>query len=255
MKILYSLIIFQIKRFIFWGGPVFWSLISNLIIFSIQISLWEKTLLLSNNFLITYFGLCLFLKPLISVKTDRYLQESFNNSSILFDTLKPISFSKLILLKDIANSVYTFLFVSLPSVIIIQLIYNLNFNINIGNFLFFIMSAIISFLTAWIIAFLTGLTVFYFKNCEGFIQLRLFTIPLLSGAIIPLDVFPISFKKIILILPFSGLIDSPIKILLSSQNNLIFQLLFFQLSWLFLLMIILHIFKNKAINNLDVMGG
>lgn len=255
MKILYSLIIFQIKKVFFWGGAVFWSLISNLIIFSIQVSLWGKTLQLSNEFLITYFGLCILLRPLISVKTDRNLQESFNNSTIIFDTLRPISFGKLILLKDIANSVYTFLFISLPSILIIQLIYGLKFNAGNINVIFFIISMFISFLTAWVIAFLTGLTVFYFKNCEGFMQLRLFAIPLLSGAIIPIDVIPNSLKQIIFILPFRGLIDSPIKILLSNQNNLIFHLLFTQLFWLLLLMMTLNYFKNKAINNLDVMGG
>ena len=49
--------------------------------------------------------------------------------------------------------------------------------------------------------------------------MRMIIIYLLSGAIIPLPLFPQTFRKIIMILPFQTIYDRPIQLLLKNTFN------------------------------------
>lgn len=99
---------------------------------------------------------------------------------------------------------------------------------------------------------LLALSAFWLKRNEGVLHARGFLDALLSGALVPLALFPESFQHVLAWMPFRGMIDVPIGVLLGDFPHLA---LLHPAAWGLLVWIICSLLHRKALHRFDALGG
>lgn len=90
------------------------------------------------------------------------------------------------------------------------------------SIIIFLLLIVISCLTNEAISFFTGVLTFYTNAAFGLNQMQQIVIAFLSGTAIPISFFPGDiFKKIVNFLPFAGMVQNPVLILLGKSPYLL----------------------------------
>lgn len=107
-----------------------------------------------------------------------------------------------------------------------------------------------------VISYIFGLLCFYTSSGWGLNQLRATLISFLSGTLLPLAFFPPVFKTIVNLLPFAGLSQNPVLILLMKYDYLMsLKVLGLALGWLIILELFAKLLFRHAIKKITVQGG
>ena len=121
--------------------------------------------------------------------------------------------------------------------------------------LFLIASVIACFLNDTI-AYLFGILCFYTTSAWGLNSLKTTVISFLSGTLLPLAFFPPIFKDIVSYMPFAGMSQNPILILMMKYDYLeSFKVIGIALAWLVILELFVKLLFSHAIKKVTVQGG
>jgi ABC-2 type transport system permease protein len=153
----------------------------------------------------------------------------------------------------VATKIFT---VTLPSVLLILLIFKPDIPIGL-NLVCFPISLILSYLIMFNVDFMVGLICFYNESTWGMSSAKDSVVLLLSGAVIPINFFPDALKMIVNFLPFQAIYNIPLNTLVSSRltlNNYLTNILV-QLFWIAVLFVINRLFYRKAVKVITVNGG
>lgn len=191
------------------------------------------------------------------------INDEIKNGTISMSFVKPISYRKRFIATTLGFFAVVELIIGLPCFIISYIVFNLIGFISVTSIwtfilhiFLFLISQLIACLLNDVINYIFGILCFYTSSGFGINQIKSVLISFLSGSLLPLAFFPGVFKDIIMYLPFSGMANNPIMILLM-KFNLVDSLLSIGLSilWLIILEFVAHIIFNHASKKITVHGG
>ena len=120
----------------------------------------------------------------------------------------------------------------------------------------FLIASVIACLLNDTIAYLFGILCFYTTSAWGLNSLKTTVISFLSGTLLPLAFFPPIFKDIVSYMPFAGMSQNPILILMMKYNYLeSFKVIGIALAWLVILELFVKLLFSHAIKKVTVQGG
>ena len=120
----------------------------------------------------------------------------------------------------------------------------------------FVISSILANLLNDAIAYIFGILCFYTSAAWGLNALKTTIISFLSGTLIPIVFFPGVFKDIVSYMPFAGMSQNPVLILMMKYSYLeCGKVILIALGWLVLLEVIAKLLFNHAIKIVTVQGG
>lgn len=246
-----GLLSLNFKSHFYFRVAAIFSLFSSLVIFLIQSSLWSK---LGNSNYTQYFAVVAITNSVASFATERYLQGEYQSGNIVLWLIRPISFGKLCFLQDLAGLCSNFILHTLPLLILLKIFFQVKIFYGFINLALFCISLFCAFIFSWLLSYLIGLAVVFYKNNEGIIQFKNIFLGFLAGGLVPLDIFPDFLRNVLYYLPFRVLYQIPQEILGSKITDTI-NLIGLQAFWIVIGSISVFYVQNKAINKMEIMGG
>ena len=126
----------------------------------------------------------------------------------------------------------------------------------LGHLGLFAVSGVLACLLNDAIGYIFGVLCFYTSSGWGLNSLKTTMISFLSGALLPLSFFPPVFGDIVGYMPFAGMSQNPILILMMKYDYLeSLKVIGIALAWLILLEVFAKILFNHAIKKVTVHGG
>ncbi|MEF2965943.1 ABC-2 family transporter protein [Paenibacillus sp. M1] len=247
-------------KFEIWLG-----ILNAVLMLCIQVFLWKvlyaknpENIGLSQQEMVTYFILASGLSAsLFNTSVIDEMVTDVRDGKITHYLNKPYSYKLSLLSKFLGRSLFTVLFIVVPMFILGILFFGFESPNDPAALLLSLGIVIISFLIFFHIFYIAGLSVFWFMDLHGAVKLLLDNgIKILSGAYIPLWLFPGWLHNIANILPLRTGADLPITIYLGKNGYEDIALkLMFNVGWLILLWITSAIIWRIGLRKLVIQGG
>lgn len=126
----------------------------------------------------------------------------------------------------------------------------------IGHFGLFLIASVLACLINGAISYIFGILCFYTTAAWGLNSLKTTVVSFLSGTLLPIAFFPPIFKEIVTYMPFAGMSQNPILILMMKYDYLeSIKVILISFAWLIILEIIGKLLFNHAIKLVTVQGG
>lgn len=201
-------------------GPVFIRAIRDVLLTLFFIVLWsavfqQKEVINGYTFnsIITYYILVRLMDQLYSFQTTRLLNEDIVEGNLSNYLVKPMNYilylASYVLGRRTARTTLTFILVIAIFVFFSNYVMPPS---NLINLLIFILSAMLSWILFFEIAFLLGVISFWFSEVSNLRSVLEHIILILGGLWIPIDLFPEKIAQIVNLLPFKYLYNSPVQV-------------------------------------------
>ena len=126
----------------------------------------------------------------------------------------------------------------------------------IGHFALFLVASVLACLLNGAISYIFGILCFYTSAAWGLNALKSTVVSFLSGTLLPLSFFPGVFRDIVSYMPFAGMSQNPILILMMKYDYLeCGKVILISFVWLVILEVIGKLLFNHAIKIVTVQGG
>ena len=205
---------------------------------------------------ITYVTMSMVITPLFPNRLILDVGNRIRTGNILFDITRPLYYGDLLLFQNMGQFVATFLTSSLPMFVLACLFIEMTLPASLVVWLAFLISLFLGFLTAFLVDFLFSLSGFWITETWGIFFAKWGVVDILGGKYLPLWIFPLVFKQIVLILPFRGINYTPLSILVGTVSpRRIPAELGFQILWIILLTCLGRLIYAAAVKKLAVQGG
>jgi ABC-2 type transport system permease protein len=188
-------------------------------------------------------------------RNDQMIPAKIRNGDIIFDLLKPYSYPLSYAFDSLGGAMFQVFAKGIPLLVIASLLYDIEFQFDFLNFLYFLLSFALGYVLYVVVGFVLGSMAFYFTDIFGFYLLYFACTTLFSGAIIPIDLFPPLLQEITVFTPFPYFFYYPVAFLMgkipgSSLHIWIFYLIQI-VSWTLLATLSFQIGRKK----MEILGG
>lgn len=143
---------------------------------------------------------------------------SVRSGEIVFDLLKPYSYFKYWLSRDLGRAGAGILMRMVPTFAIGLIFYPLVVPANPAQVLTFLVSLVLAVMLSFALRFCVNLVAFWWTDMQGLRSAQLVVFSFLSGFLLPIAFFPGWSQAILNVLPFRGIIMSPIDIWLGNGS-------------------------------------
>jgi viologen exporter family transport system permease protein len=148
------------------------------------------------------------------------------------DLIKPVNTQFMYVAKALGESVFRLALLTLPTAVILALVFPLRLPAGTLNFAAFLVSVFFSFFIVAGINFSVGTFAIRLKSILGLLRAKYFLLELFSGLLIPISFFPEVFQKALGFMPFQYISYIPVLIYLGKLQGLaILKALAIQLFW------------------------
>lgn len=256
----------SIKRMICYKANAFFYTLSSSIVLLVTYFLWVAIYNNSSSKIIKGFDkndmilyiILSFLTPLLtSVKVLGEVYSDVKSGRIANNLAKPINYRRGLLFEALGRMVFNLATVFLIGfVLFLVLAFKFNYNLKPLNILLYFVSCLFSFLIFFYFYYSFALLSFKITNMWGLSRMVLAVIDLFSGAIIPISFFPDAVKTVLLYMPFSSIVYTPVMIFLGKlpPDTITYSFLI-QLFWVVILFVLSKVMWNKQIKNITILGG
>lgn len=205
---------------------------------------------------LSYIVIANILYSLMEFGISYRIAESVRSGDVSIQLLRPINYIKTLYVESFSYFISRILTVVVPIIILSSLFFEITIIPNFSNIVSFILSFILGISIIIFIDIIFGLFSFWTTNGWGISVLRQAMIRFLSGALVPIVFFPNVIQKLLLVLPFQNLVNTPTNFLLYnySVSETCFKLLV-QFIWVVVFMFISNILFNYIRRELEINGG
>ena len=184
------------------------------------------------------------------------IAQTIRSGDVISDLSKPYDYYGFWLARDAGRALYHLLFRGIPTFLIGAALFRLTLTTNPGIWLAFLLSLILAVWISFGMRFLASLASFWLLDYRGPIMVLVWTNGLLSGLLVPLNYWPGWAEMTVRLLPFAGLIQIPVDIILGKSTGPdVAAALLFQLSWAVALMLAGRLVLSMAVRKVVVQGG
>ena len=126
----------------------------------------------------------------------------------------------------------------------------------IAHFALFLVASVLACLLNGAISYIFGILCFYTTAAWGLNALKTTVVSFLSGTLLPIAFFPGVFREIVSYMPFAGMSQNPVLILMMKYDYLeCAKVILIALAWLVVLELLGKLLFNHAIKLVTVQGG
>jgi ABC-2 type transport system permease protein len=213
--------------------------IGNLLVPLISLFVWQAALAsgaqlpTSERYLTSYFVLVAVINMLSQTWGAFYLAEGIRDGSLNRYLVRPLSTHVNGLANNVGEKLVKFAVLA-PMVALLALVLGDRFAFPAGlsHWLLAAVSLIMAGLMSFLFDIVLGGLGFWFDDVAGFLRARAVIIPLLSGAVVPLELMPDELAGVTLIQPFRYLVSFPLEVLLGDVSGGLLAGFGLQAGWL-----------------------
>lgn len=232
-------------------------IITNIIITVTLVSVWKSiyetnNMDLSINYLVSYTIISSGLTTIYMTNIIGLVSSQVKSGGIIFTVSKPKGMFYQLFYEAIGTSIFRFIYIVIPSYIVLFSMYQSN--IQIASLSHFVFIFLLSYILMFLFDYIFGLFSIFSLNSWGLQSFKYALITIFSGSMIPIELYPQQLKSIVELLPFSKLYAVPIDaILLNSKISS--QTVIEYIVTIFVFCIIALILEKFVTNKLVINGG
>lgn len=203
-----------------------------------------------------YVSLASVIHSLFRNFVEWFMTYEIRSGDIVVSMLKPYDYQLSFLFQTIGYTIFSLVLVTAPTTAVLVVLFK--GYIALGtNLIYFFFSLIAAFLLNFCLDFMTGTTSFYTESIWGISEAKRAIVLFLSGAVIPFEFFPLPVQRVLQLLPFQAIYNTPLSILLQTERigSSAITMIAVQLFWVVVFWILSRIYFKSAQTVLTVNGG
>jgi ABC-type uncharacterized transport system permease subunit len=205
---------------------------------------------------ITYATMSMVIMPLFPSTLVLDVGARMRTGNILFDIMRPLYFGNLLLYQMTGQMIATLATSAAPMFLLSLVFSEIVLSASWLVWLSFGVSLFLGFLIHFLIDFITSMSGFWLTETWGIHYAKWSVVDALSGKYLPLWIFPPLLKSIVSVLPFRGILYSPLAIFVGQiPPERILPELAFQVVWIIALALIGRWAYAVSVRKLAVQGG
>jgi viologen exporter family transport system permease protein len=182
--------------------------------------------------LLTYVAVGWIIRSFYYNNIDQEIAIQVMEGKLAMDLIKPVNTQFMYVAQALGESVFRLALLTLPTAVILALVFPLRLPASVLNFAAFMVSVFFSFFIVAGINFCVGTFAIRLKSILGLLRAKYFLLELFSGLLIPISFFPEAFQKALAFMPFQYISYVPVLIYLGKLQGLaILKALAIQLFW------------------------
>lgn len=178
---------------------------------------------------------------------------SIRSGEVVFDLLKPYSYFGYWLSRDLGRAGAAILMRMIPTFAIGLIFYTLVVPEHPMQVLAFLVSAILAVALSFALRFCVNMIAFWWTDLQGLRSGQLVVFSFLSGFLLPIGFYPEWLQIVLNVLPFRGIIMSPVDVWLGDGNAAL--ILFGQGAWFVMIVALARWWFGVAARRVVVQGG
>ncbi len=202
---------------------------------------------------LTYIAVAWLLRSLYTNSLDRELTEEVRQGDIALSLLRPVDLPLAKLMGAAGEVGFRALFFTLPTTLVVLLVYPVLSPASIWAGLGFLVSALLAFAIYALLNLLVGLTAIFTEHTIGVQRAKNALLDLLGGVLLPLSFYPDWAQQLLTWLPFQAVVYAPVSVYLGKLD--LPQVMAMQVLWVIALYLISRWVWRRAAFRLTVQGG
>jgi ABC-2 type transport system permease protein len=206
--------------------------------------------------IITYMSVGWIMRSFYWNTIDQEMAYEVIEGKIAMDFIKPVSIQWMWISRAMGESAFRLILLTLPTAVVVALVFPIQGPTSRENFLLFVIGVLGSFFLMGAINFMIGTCAIPLKSILALIRAKYWLIELLSGLLIPIGFFPGNLQRIMAWLPFEHIAYTPLQIYLGKFDRLhALRALGIQWLWVIILMMLAHLWWDRASRKITIHGG
>jgi ABC-2 type transport system permease protein len=189
----------------------------------------------------------------LQVTWDTPITERIRSGDIVTDLYRPVDLQLWWLAHESGRVAFSVLALGVPPIMVGSLLFDLSLPTTPSVWLLFAMSIALAFFLSYAWRFLVSCSGFWLLDGRGVTMLAGAAFTIASGSGVPLALMPTALGDALHWLPFAGMVQLPIEVLLQKGSAL--ENLALQASWAVALLALGHVVLKRAERRLVVHGG
>ena len=178
------------------------------------------------------------------------------SGDIATDLARPISFFWYWWAQDMGRALGQLLMRGLPIMLFFALVYPVHWPASLAQWLLFVISMALALFVSFAWRFLVSLSAFWTQDAMGVMRMSMGVVTILSGFTLPISFFPDWAARLMQLLPFAGMVNTPIEIFAGVlQGELLFVRLAMQAFWGIALLLLAQWVLSQGVRKLVIQGG
>ena len=206
--------------------------------------------------ILTYIAVGWIIRSFYFNNVDQDMANQVIEGKLAMDLIKPVNIQFMYVAQAFGECLFRAGMLSLPSALLLMLIYPLRRPASLHHFLAFLVSVLFSFFLVAGINFAVGTLAVRLKSILGLLRAKYFLLELFSGLLLPISYFPEVFQKVFKFLPFEYISYIPVLLYLGNINGRsIAGALALQLFWVVALFALGHAMWQWSSRKITIQGG
>ena len=206
--------------------------------------------------MITYVSIGWIIRSFYWNTIDQEMAYEVIEGKIAMDLIKPVSVQWMWISRAMGESAFRLGLLTLPTAIVVALVFPLQRPASSENFLFFLIAVLGSFFLMAAINFMIGTCAIPLKSILALIRAKQWLIELLSGLLLPMTFFPHTIQQILAWLPFEHIAYTPLQIYLGKLDRAhALRALATEWFWVVALVILAHLWWSRTLRTITIQGG
>jgi ABC-2 type transport system permease protein len=211
---------------------------------------------LSSVQMTTYVAVAWMARAFYFNNIDREMATEIKEGKVAVELIRPYSYLGMKTMQGLGEGIFRLFFFSVPGMLIVALVFPLEFSTDLTSWGLFAISIVLSFFINTQLNLLTGITTFFLYNNTGLIRAKRVLIDLFSGLLLPISLFPGWAQEIMKFLPFQGISYIPSMIFTNGfTGSQAIEGLMLQAVWVLILIVPVQILWIIAKKQLIIQGG
>lgn len=187
---------------------------------------------------------------------DREIALEIKEGKVAVELIRPYNYLGMKTMQAFGEGIFRLVFFSVPGMVIVALVFPMEFSTNGLTWLLFASSLVFSFIVNTQINLITGMLTFFLFNNDGLMRAKRVIIDLFSGLLLPISFYPIWAQDIMVYFPFQAISYIPSMIFTEGiKGNEVLQAILLQGFWAFVLFLPIQILWAIAKKRMIIQGG
>jgi ABC-2 type transport system permease protein len=206
--------------------------------------------------MVTYVSVGWIIRSMYFNNIDQNMASEVLEGKIALSMLKPVNLQTMHIGQALGESCFRLVMLTLPSAIVISLLFPVQGPASPRHFLWFVASLCATILLTGALNFIVGSFAVTMKSILGLLRAKYYVQELLSGLLVPMTMFPPVVQTVLAWLPFQHIAYTPLRIYLGKLDGAeIHQALAIQAFWVVFLLALGTWFWNFMARRITIHGG